>query len=128
LHKRARTTPPVRAEIAASPESVAGLAQRFGISEAVCKWRSRDTFGDRPHTAHRTPHTAHRTPHTAHRTPRIAHRLQTPLTPAQEVVAVELRRMLLLPLDDLLAVMREFVCPDVSRPGLGRCLRRHGVG
>jgi len=28
---------------------------------------------------------------------------------------VELRRMLLLPLDDLLAVTREFLNPDVSR-------------
>jgi hypothetical protein len=42
-------------------------------------------------------------------------------------VAVELRRMLLLPLDDLLAVCREFLNPDVSRSGLDRCLRRHGV-
>lgn len=39
----------------------------------------------------------------------------------------ELRRMLLLPLDDLLAVTREFLNPDVSRSGLDRCLRRHGV-
>jgi hypothetical protein len=30
--------------------------------------------------------------------------------------------MLLLPLDDLLAVMREFVNPNVSRSGLDRCL------
>ena len=39
-----------------------------------------------------------------------------------------LRRALLLPLDDLLAVTREFLCPAVSRSGLDRCLRRHGVG
>lgn len=36
-------------------------------------------------------------------------------------------RLLLLPLDDLLAVTREFLNPDVSRSGLDRCLRRHGV-
>ena len=42
-------------------------------------------------------------------------------------MAVELRRMLLLPLDDPLAVTREFLNPDVSRSGLDRCLRRHGV-
>ena len=30
-------------------------------------------------------------------------------------------------MDDLLAVVREFICPDVSRSGLDRCLRRHGV-
>ena len=31
-------------------------------------------------------------------------------------------------LDDLLAVVRDFLNPDVSRSGLDRCLRRHGVG
>lgn len=32
------------------------------------------------------------------------------------------------PVDDLLAVTREFICPHVSRSGLDRCLRRHGAG
>ena len=35
--------------------------------------------------------------------------------------------MLLLSLDDLLAVIRAFINPDVSRSGLDRCLRRHKV-
>ncbi len=48
-------------------------------------------------------------------------------SPAQEAVAVELRTTLLLPIDDLLAVVREFLNPNVSRLGLDRCLRRHGV-
>ena len=39
-----------------------------------------------------------------------------------------LRKALLLPLDDLLAVVREFLNPQVSRSGLDRCLRRHGAG
>ncbi len=43
-------------------------------------------------------------------------------------MAVSLRKTLLLPLDDLLAVVREFLNPNVSRSGLDRCLRRHGVG
>jgi transposase InsO family protein len=108
LHKNARTTPAVRAEIAASTASAAELAQRFGITQAtVYKWRSRTSFGDASHTAHR---------------------LQTTLNSAQERIVVELRRTLLLPLDDLLAVTREFLCEDVSRSGLDRCLRRHGVG
>ncbi len=47
--------------------------------------------------------------------------------PAQETVVVHLRRTLMLPLDDLLAVTREFICPHVSRSGLDRCLRRHGA-
>ena len=39
-----------------------------------------------------------------------------------------LRKILLLPLDDLIAVVREFLDTHVSRSGLDRCLRRHGVG
>lgn len=38
-----------------------------------------------------------------------------------------LRRTLLLPLDDLLVVVREFLNPNMSRSGLDRCLRRHGA-
>jgi transposase InsO family protein len=108
LHKQARTTPAVRAEIAASTESAAVLARRHGVTPpTIYKWKSRDTVQDRSHTAHK---------------------LQTTLTPAQERIVVELRKMLFLPLDDLLAVTREFLCPAVSRSGLDRCLRRHGVG
>jgi hypothetical protein len=39
-------------------------------------------------------------------------------------VAVALRKALLISLDDLLAVVREFLNPNVSRSGLDRCLRR----
>ncbi len=108
LHKNARTTPAVRAEIAASNETARVLAQRFGVTEqTIYKWKKRESFADRSHTAHH---------------------LQTNLTPAQETIVVHLRRTLLLPLDDLLAVTREFLCSEVSRSGLDRCLRRHGVG
>ncbi len=109
LHKNARTTPAIRAEIAARSDlSARQLSQRYGVTQAtIYKWKARDSTADRSHTAHR---------------------LQTTLTPAQEAVAMELRRTLLLPLDDLLTVVREFLCADVSRSGLDRCLRRHGVG
>lgn len=40
-----------------------------------------------------------------------ARHTQTLLTPAQETVVVRLRRNLMPPLDDLLAVTREFICP-----------------
>ena len=40
---------------------------------------------------------------------------------------VELCKTLLLPLDDLLAVTHESIHPAVSRSGLDRCLRRHGI-
>jgi len=46
------------------------------------------------------------------------HRLQTTLTPAQEAVAVALRKTLLVSLDDLLAVVRVFLNPNASRSGL----------
>src|SRR6218665_3793016 len=94
LHKNARTTPAVRAEIAASSQTASVLAQRYGITEqTVYKWKKREAFGDRSHTAHR---------------------LQTVLTPAQETVVVHLRRTLLLPLDDLLAVPPELLSPHLS--------------
>ncbi len=80
-------------------ELEAGLdgSQRRGISEqTVWKWRKRDSVHDRSHTAHR---------------------LQSTLTPVQEAVAVSLRKTLLLPLDDLLCVVRELLNPNVSRSG-----------
>ncbi len=47
---------------------------------------------------------------------------------ARQAVAVALRTALLLPPDGLLAVVRGFPNPEVSRSGPGRCRRRHGVG
>ena len=80
----------------------------FGFTEqTVYKWKKREVFGDRSHTAHH---------------------LQTMLTPAQETVVVHLRRALLLPLDDPLAVTREFICAHLSCSGLDRYLRRYGAG
>ena len=97
LHKQATTTPKIGAAIQASTEPAWQVAERYGISEQpVWKWRKRVNVYDRSHTALR---------------------LQTTLTPAQEAVVVSLRRSLLLPLDDLLAVVREFLNPNVSRAG-----------
>ncbi|CUH39484.1 hypothetical protein JSE7799_02211 [Jannaschia seosinensis] len=108
LHKQATTTPKIRAAIQAGTKPARMVAERYGISgQTVWKWRKRDSIHDRSHTAHR---------------------LQTTLTPSQEAVAVSLRRTLLLLLDDLLCVVREFLNPNVSRSGLDRCLRRHGAG
>ena len=108
LHEEATTTPKMRAAFQASDEPAWALAERYGTTEqTVWKWRKRDSVEDRSHTPHR---------------------LQTTLTPAQEAVAVALRKALLVSLDDLLAVAREFLHPNVSRSGLDRCLRRHGVG
>ncbi len=54
-------------------------------------------------------------------------KLYTTLLPLEEEVVVSLRKTLLLPFDDLLAVAREFINSKVSRSGLDRCLHRHGV-
>jgi transposase-like protein len=54
LHKNARTTPAVRAEIAASTEGVSALARRYGVGRGtIYKWKRRARTLDRPHTAHR---------------------------------------------------------------------------
>src|SRR5437764_5301394 len=107
VHPRARTTPRTRSEIRASSATLASLAERYNITLATArKWKGRDDAQDRSHRPNK---------------------LATTLTTAQEVLVVELRRTLLLPLDDLLVVTREFINPEVSRSGLDRCLRRHGV-
>ena len=107
LHKNARTTPAIRRELQTSRLPTRRLAEHYGVSrQTVSKWRGRSSSADASHRPHR---------------------LHTRLTPAQEAVVVELRKTLLLPLDDLLAVTHEFISTAVSRSGLDRCLRRHGV-
>jgi len=107
VHPCARTTPKVRQELQTSTAGSRTLARQYHLARAtVQKWRRRESVEDRSHR----PHTLH-----------------TTLTPAQEAIVVYLRQTLLLPLDDLLAVTREFLNAAVSRSGLDRCLRRHGV-
>lgn len=107
LHKNATITPRIRAEIQASNEPMTVLAQRFGVSvSTIARWKKRASVEDASHTPHR---------------------LQTTLTPAQEAVVLVLRRSLGLSLDDLLAVVREFIHPTITRAALHRMLKRHGV-
>jgi transposase InsO family protein len=107
LHANATTTPKIRAYIQSSPLSERALAAELNITvSTVRRWRARDTQHDASHTPHRLP---------------------TTLTSTQQTVVIELRRTLELSLDDLLVVVREFINPKVSRSGLDRCLRRHGV-
>jgi transposase-like protein len=107
IHPQARTTPKVREEIKSSSLTPAQLAKKYNITIPTSqKWKERDSVEDRSH---------------------CPHKLNTTLTPAQELIAVTLRQMLLLSLDDLLVITREFINPDVSRSGLARCLVRHKV-
>ena len=105
-HKNGRTTPAIRQELRESTKSERELARVPPEPRPVRPWRHRDTGADDSHRPHR---------------------LHTTLTPAQEWVVIALRKTLLLPLDDLLAVTHEFINPNVSRSGLDRCPRRQGV-
>ena len=102
LHANATTTPKTRAYIQASSKGIKELADELGISVSTVRhWRSRDDVHDRPHTRKN---------------------LLASLSEAQEAIVVELRRTLRLPIDDLLAVTREFIHPALSRSaplGLG---------
>ena len=107
LHKNATTTPKTRALIQASGLPMTVLADRLGVSvDTVARWKHRDSVEDRSHTPHR---------------------LQTTLSPEQESIVLVLRKTLDLSLDDLLAVVREFIHPTITRAALHRMLKRHGV-
>lgn len=106
LHKNATTTPAIREAIQKATGSDYELARQFNVSrDTIRKWRHRDTVQDSSHTAHR---------------------LQSTLNAGQEALVIYLRTRLLLPLDDLLAVIHEFLEPAMSRSALDRLLRRHG--
>ena len=106
LHKNATTTPAIREAIQKATGSDYELARQFNVCrDTIRKWRKRDTVLDGSHTAHR---------------------LQTTLNAGQEELVIYLRTQLLLPLDDLLAVVREFIEPQMSRSALDRLLRRRG--
>ena len=94
VHARARTTPRTPIEINASSASVTALAERYNITVATArKWKHR---GDPQDCSHRP------------------HKLSTTLTPAQEVLVVEVRRTLLLPLDDLPPCVRLVQCSTLE--------------
>jgi transposase InsO family protein len=107
IHVMARTTPLIRQEIKKSTLSQRALAEKYNVTRStVQKWQKRESVADK---SHRPDH------------------LQTTLNIAQEAIVIEIRKTLFLPLDDLLVVTREFLHPKVSRAGLARCLKRHGV-
>ena len=94
LHQNARTTPAIRLELQAQPQSVSNLAlaEVYHLNRhTVAKWRQREEGAE---DASHHPQRRHTTLHAA-----------------QEAGVVALRETLLLPLDDLLAVTREFIHP-----------------
>ena len=100
LHKNATTTPATRLAIQQASGSDYELAERFNVGRStIRKWRQRHGVQDASHTPHR---------------------LQTTLNAGQEELVVYLRSQLRLPLDDLLAVIHEFIEPAMSRSALAR--------
>ena len=94
LHQNARTTPAIRLELQAQPQSVSNrtLVEVYHLNRhTVAKWRQREGTEDASHRPQRR---------------------HTTLNAAQEAGVVALRETLLLPLDDLLAVTRE---PSIPR-------------
>jgi len=107
IHAQARTTPKTREEIRHSRLSITEIMARYSISKKTAiKWRGRDDFEDRSHRPAK---------------------LSTTLTPAQEIIVTFLRTQLLLPLDDLLAVTKQYINANASRSGIDRLLRREGI-
>ena len=106
-HANATTTPEMRAFIHESDLPTAVLSRLLKVSEStIRKWRKRASHSDASH---------------------VPKQLNTTLSEAQEYVVVELRTRLLLSLDELLAVCKQFINVNVYRAGLQRCLKRHGV-
>jgi len=107
LHANATTTPKERAEIQASSEPVAVLAERYGVSETtIRRWRKRTGTEDRSH---------------------VRHNLGQATSPVEEAIIVELRVDAGLSLDDITEVMRRCVNPKLSRGSVWRALRRAGL-
>jgi transposase InsO family protein len=107
LHKNATTTPAIRDMIRNSTKPAKTLARELNLNvETVKKWKSRTTSEDASHRPHN---------------------MQTTLSSEQETLVVALRRMLLLSLDDLVAVVKEYINPDASRAGVARLLVREGI-
>ncbi|PID49896.1 MAG: hypothetical protein CR991_04225, partial [Proteobacteria bacterium] len=100
-------SPPITTPAIFSSFKLKVTDQHFNVSrDTIRKWRQRDQFEDRSHRPHH---------------------MNTSLNHIQEAIVLMLRRSLLLALDDLLVVSREFICPMLTRSSLTRLLKRHGV-
>ena len=108
IHRNARTTPAVRAEIARSGEPTGVLAERYGVStETVRKWRKRGPEDCRDHSSR-------------------PHKLPWKASEEERAVVRELRRATGFPLDELTFVVRHFL-PHLDRDNVYRILKAAGL-
>ena len=106
-HANAKTTARVRKEIQESTETIAELSSRLSLNEkTVLKWKHADRTAD----AKSGP-----------KNPR-----STVLTPLEEQIICEFRRVTRLPLDDVFVALRDKI-PALTRSNCHRCLVRHGL-
>lgn len=102
-----RVSQDVRRAIQQSAESLAVLAERYGINaKTVAKWKKRADTGDLPSGPR--PGSSSR------------------LTVEEEGIVVQFREHTLLPLDDCLYALQARI-PHLTRSSLHRCFQRHGI-
>ena len=106
-HANAKTTARIRKEIQDSPETVARLAQRLSLNpKTVQYWKQANRVTDK---------------RSGPQSPR-----STVLTPEDEQIICEFRRLTHFALDDVFVSLRDSIAP-LTRSNLYRCLKRHGL-
>ncbi|MCP4055226.1 MAG: IS481 family transposase [Mesoflavibacter sp.] len=108
LHKNAKTTPATRKYISEnSRKPVSELMQELGLSRnTINRWKNRTNFHDKSSRPNN---------------------FITKLEDWQEQIVVELRKTLLLSLDDLWYITMQYIDETISRNALYTCLKRHNV-
>jgi transposase-like protein len=104
LHKRAKTTHAIRAEIQRSEATILELSQKYNLNpNTVLKWKHRKSVEDAPMGPKR---------------------FRTVLSLQDEEMICAFRRKTLLPLDDCYIALKDHI-PSLSRSNLHRCLQRN---
>ena len=107
LHGNAVLTIHQRRYIQESNKSIRKLANELGVSvPTVMKWKHREDFEDRK-AGPKNP--------------------KTSFEDWQEEVIVEVRKRLLVPVDDLLEITGRYIKPDCSRSSFLRLLKRRSL-
>ena len=105
-HSNAKTTVHIRRQIKNSSETVAQIAERFGLNKnTVLKWKHRDNPEDQSCRPNKT---------------------RTVLTEMDEWIICEVRKSTLISIDELTEILKPFL-PALNRDNIYRCLKRHGL-
>jgi len=106
LHKRAKTTHAIRAELQRSKATVTELSKQYNLNpKTVSKWKHRETVED---------------------SPMGPKRVRTVLSQQEESMICAFRQKTQLPLDDCYITLKKCI-PALSRSNLHRCLKRFGL-